>query len=284
MKIAYVKTSEDNCFIAAIEGEKAFNLTQDGGPKTIAEAMSALDKGLLAARCTAATEIEAGKLTLLAPIDPDVRVLCTGFNYANHAVESAREIPENPTFFMRYASGLVGHDEPIIVPNASEQLDWEGEIAFVIKRAGRAISKADAYDYVGGYVCFGDHSVRDFQLHGSQATAGKNFDRTGSIGPWIVSADEIKSPNELELFTRLNDEQVQHGMLSDLVFDIPALIAYISTFMTIRPGDVIATGTPAGIGGRRVPPRWMRPGETISVEVPGIGILTNPIISEEKKT
>ncbi len=281
MKIACARLSDGSQVIVGIKGEQAFDLSKSGGPTTVADAMQALDQGVLESRCTDNAKLEERGFTLTAPVDADARILCTGFNFVNHAAESAREVPENPTFFMRYASGLVGPDDPIEVPKASETLDWEGEIAFVIKRAGRSIAQADAYDYVGGYVCFGDHSIREFQLHGTQATAGKNFDRSGSIGPWIVTSDEIGDPSNLELFTRLNDEQVQHGKLTDLVFDIPRLIAYISTFMKLRPGDIVATGTPAGIGGRRVPPRWMRPGETITIDVPGIGTLTNPVIAEE---
>lgn len=281
MKIGCAKLSDGSRVIIGIKGDRAFDLSKSNGPQTIAEAMGDFDQGVLKTRCTDAALLEDRAFDLLAPVDPDARILCTGFNFANHATESAREVPENPTFFMRFASGLVGPGEPIIAPKASEQLDWEGEVAFVIKRAGRAIAPANAYDHVGGYVCFGDHSIREFQLHGTQATAGKNFDCSGSIGPWIVTADEIGNPSELELFTRLNDEQMQHGKLTDLIFDIPRLIAYISTFMKLRPGDIVATGTPAGIGGRRVPPRWMRPGEMITVDVPGIGTLTNPIIAEE---
>lgn len=266
--------------ILVYQGDAAYDASASGGPTSIAAALAALDRLELASRCTPATRVDPADVTPTAPIDQDVRILCTGFNYAKHAAEAAADAPANPTFFMRFASSLVGPNEPIVLPRASDMLDWEGEIAFVIKRAGRAIPAASALEHVGGYTCFGDHSVRDFQLHGTQATAGKNFDRSGAIGPTIVTPDEAPTLADMELFTRVDDQQFQHGQLTDLVFGVPRLIEYISTFMTLRPGDVVATGTPAGIGGRQVPPRWLRAGETITVDVPGIGILSNPVIME----
>ena len=282
MRIARARLETANPMIAVIDAGVAYDVSAAGGPTTIAGALAALDTGALRRFCCQTQSLDPEHLTLLAPIDDDARVLCTGFNYVNHATESARDVPVHPTFFMRYASSLVGPGEPIVLPAASEQLDWEGEVAFVIKRAGRAIATADAMDHIGGYVCFGDHSIRDFQFHGTQATAGKNFDRSGAIGPWIVTSDEVPTLADLELFTRLDGERVQHGCLSDLVFDVPALVAYISTFMALRPGDVVATGTPAGVGARRTPPRWLRPGEEIVVDVPGLGTLTNTVIVEER--
>ncbi len=264
--------------IIAISDKRAFNITHAGGPENIATALMQIDR--LPDYCVDASAVDLSSLTLLAPIDENARILCTGFNYRNHAAESDRDVPQKPTFFVRWASSIVGPDEPIILPQASEQLDWEGEVAVVIGHGGRAISAEHALVHVGGYTVFGDHSIRDFQLHGTQATAGKNFDRTGAAGPWIVTPDELPPTSEMELFTRLNDEQVQHGCLSDLVFGVPELIEYVSAFMELRSGDVIATGTPAGIGGRRVPPRWLREGEVISVEVPGIGTITNRVEKE----
>lgn len=281
MKIGRLRTLAGNVVVACQIDDDCFDVTLDGGPTTIAMALAELHGGVLASRCIGDALIDVRRCSVLAPIDPDVRVLCTGFNFRSHASEVARNEPTNPTFFQRFASSLVGPNEPIILPTASVQLDWEGEIAFVIGRGGRAITAEAALDHVAGYTLFGDHSVRDFQLHGTQATAGKNFDASGAIGPWIVTPDEAPPLEEMELVTRLNGAQVQHGRFTDLVFGVADLIAYISTFMTLRPGDVVATGTPAGIGGRRDPPRWLKAGEQISVEAPGLGVLSNVVTPEE---
>jgi 2-keto-4-pentenoate hydratase/2-oxohepta-3-ene-1,7-dioic acid hydratase in catechol pathway len=221
-----------------------------------------------------------GELTFLPPIPDPRRILCAGFNYRDHAAEASAKLSDWPTFFVRFPSSVVGHDSSIVRPGASALLDWEGELAVVIGRGGRAISPANAMAHVAGYSCFGDHSVRDFQLHGTQATAGKNFDSTGAWGPWLVTQDEIPDPGALALRTLVNGIIVQQANTSDLIFDIPALIAYISTFTTLETGDVIATGTPAGIGGRMMPPRFLKPGEVVSIEIDGVGTLSNPVIEE----
>ncbi|MEU1997987.1 fumarylacetoacetate hydrolase family protein [Nocardia gamkensis] len=213
----------------------------------------------------------------LPPVIEPARILCVGFNYRNHATEMDKELPANPTFFVRFPSSLVGHLEPIERCAASDTLDWEGEIAIVIGRGGRDISRDRAADHVWGYTAFADNSVREFQLHGTQATAGKNFDRSGSFGPWLVTADEVPDPRALKLHTYLGDQRVQSGVLADLVFDIPAVIEYVSTWTTLSPGDVIATGTPAGIGHRRVPPRYLQAGEVLTVDIPGITTLVNHV-------
>ncbi len=224
-------------------------------------------------------ELSAGDL--LRPIDDDARILCAGFNFSDHAGELKRDLPSHPTLFPRFASSLAGPADAIVVPSVSTSLDWEGELAVVIGRGGRAIREDQAWKHVGGYVCFGDHSVREYQLHSTQATAGKNFDQSGAIGPWIVTSDEIPEPAALQVFTYLNRERVQHGALSKLVFGIPELIAYVSTFMALRPGDVIATGTPSGVGASRTPARWLRPGEEVIVEVPGVGRLANLVVAAD---
>ncbi len=282
MRIASIRRGSATAIAAGLPDGSAYDVTGSaGGPRTIAQAMVEAMSGVLAQRLADCERIDFSAQTLLRPVDDDARILCAGFNFAAHASESDRQTPSQPTFFTRFASSLVGPSEPIVRPVASECLDWEGELAVVIGRAGRAIAREHALSHVGGYVCFGDHSARDFQLHSTQATAGKNFDRSGTIGPWIVTPDQAPQPGQLEVFTRLNGEQMQHGRLSQLVFDIPALIAYASTFMALRPGDVIATGTPSGIGARRKPPRWLRGGDEIAVEVPGVGLLTNRVIEEK---
>ena len=258
----------------------AYDVTGPAGRSVVAESLAAHAEGRLLDRCVPANVLDIDTVRLVAPVDDDVRILCAGFNYRSHAAEADREVPKHPTFFTRYASSIVGSGEQVVIPNASSWLDWEGEVAIAIGRGGRAIPVADAMQHVGGYVCFGDHSVRDFQLHGTQATAGKNFDRSGAVGPWIVTCDEAPSLSEMEVETYVGDERMQHGLLADLIFDVPALIAYASTFMALRPGDLIATGTPSGIGGRMEPPRWLRKGEIVTVRATGLGSLVNPVEAE----
>ncbi len=278
MRFARLAAGEREIIAAWHEGAW-YDLTAGYELKTVAAALKVCDESGLdkVAFCPPVSE---QSLRFLPPVDADARILCAGFNYRDHAAEVEREEPQYPTFFTRFASSLVGTGEPLVLPQVSSWLDWEGELAVVIGRSGRRLTRENAQDHVAGYVCFGDHSLRDYQLHGTQATAGKNFDASGAIGPWIVTADEVSDPRQLEVFTFLNGEQVQHGLLADLIFDIPALLVYVSSFMQLRPGDVIATGTPAGIGGRRKPPRWLTPGDEIVVEVPGIGRLANTITPE----
>jgi 2-keto-4-pentenoate hydratase/2-oxohepta-3-ene-1,7-dioic acid hydratase in catechol pathway len=216
----------------------------------------------------------------LPPIPEPRRILCVGVNYDAHRVETGRSPSEHPTLFVRFPSSLVGHGEPLVRPAASTRFDFEGELAVVIGRAGRHIGREEALGHVAGYACFDDGSVRDYQRHTSQFTPGKNFDRSGGFGPWLVTTDEIPDPSAMELTTRVNGQVVQRAPTSDLVFDVPSLIAYISTFTTLEPGDVIATGTPSGVGDKRDPPLYLRPGDTLEVEISGIGTLRHPVVDE----
>jgi 2-keto-4-pentenoate hydratase/2-oxohepta-3-ene-1,7-dioic acid hydratase in catechol pathway len=215
------------------------------------------------------------------PVVPNAdKIFCIGINYASHIAETGRPVPEKPVVFMRYASSQVGAGEPILRPLDSEQLDFEGELAVVIGRRGRRIAKDEAFSYVAGYACYNDGSIRDFQRHSSQFGPGKNFPSTGGFGPWLVTTDEIPDPSKLSLTTRLNGEVMQHASISDLVFDVPALIAYCSTFTVLEAGDVIVTGTTGGVGLFRNPQVWMKHGDTVEVEISKIGILSNPIANE----
>ena len=228
----------------------------------------------------AGPELAAATYRWLPPIPAPRRILCTGFNFRSHAAESTREVAAHPTFFVRFPTSFVGHEQPIVRPPESVTLDWEGEIALVIGRRGRRIPQGAALDHVAGYVPLGDNSVREFQLHSTQATAGKNFDATGSWGPWIVTSDEIGDPARLELRTRLNGEEVQAACLADLVFSVEEIVAYVSSFTTLEPGDVIALGTPEGIGFRREPPVYLRPGDRLEVEMVGHLRLVNHVVDE----
>ena len=211
--------------------------------------------------------------------DSPKKILCVGVNYRPHIAEMGREVPDYPVVFTRFASSLVGHNEPVIRPRVSEQFDFEGELAVVIGKTARHVPREQAFDFVGGYCCFLDGSVRDWQRHTMQFTAGKNFEKSGAIGP-VVAASDVGDPSTLELTTRVNGEIMQTGRVADLVFDIPYLIEYCSTFAQLEPGDVIATGTPGGVGAARTPPLWLRDGDVVEVDIPRVGLLRNPVCDE----
>jgi 2-keto-4-pentenoate hydratase/2-oxohepta-3-ene-1,7-dioic acid hydratase in catechol pathway len=216
------------------------------------------------------------------PVIPDAgKVLCIGINYATHIAETGRPTPEKPMIFVRYPDSQVGHGRPMLRPPESVQYDFEGELAVIIGKAGRRIPLERALEHVAGYACYNDGSIRDWQRHTSQFTPGKTFPGTGGFGPWLVTTDEIPDPAGLQLETRLNGEVMQKAPVSDLVFDVPMLVAYCSVFTSLSPGDVIITGTPGGVGAFRKPPVWMKAGDTIEVEISGIGTLRNPIDGEK---
>lgn len=219
-------------------------------------------------------------LTLLPVIPNAAKILCVGHNYESHRQETAREKTEHPSIFTRFADSQTAHGEAIIMPTVSTQLDFEGELAVVIGKAGRAIPEAEAMAHVAGYACFNDASVRDWQWHTRQFTPGKNFPRTGSLGPWLVTTDEIADPAGLTVTTRLNGEVVQSQPTADMIFPIARIIAYVSAFTPLAPGDVIATGTPGGVGAKRQPPLWMKPGDMVEVDIPGVGLLVNHVRAE----
>jgi len=219
-------------------------------------------------------------VTYLPVIPNPDKIFCIGINYASHIAETGRPLPEKPVVFMRYANSQVAAGQPIIRPLDSEQLDYEGELAVVIGRAGRRIPASEALGHVAGYACYNDGSVRDFQRHSSQFGPGKNFPCTGGFGPWLVTTDEIPDPSSLTLQTRLNGQVMQEAPISDLVFDVQALIAYCSTFTELVPGDVIVTGTTGGVGLFRNPPVFMKDGDVVEVEISGIGTLVNPVRAE----
>lgn len=217
-----------------------------------------------------------------APTIPDAgKIICIGMNYREHIKEMGREPPRYPAFFTRFPDSLVGHGHPIIRPRVSGHFDWEGELAVVIGRTARHVAREDAFLYVAGYTILQDGSVRDYQEHTTQFTAGKNFHHSGAMGPWLVTVDELPDPTALTLETRISGEVMQQGDLSDLCIDIPAIIAYLSDICELQPGDVIATGTPSGVAAGRRPPRWLVAGDTVEVEVSGIGVLRNPVVDED---
>jgi 2-keto-4-pentenoate hydratase/2-oxohepta-3-ene-1,7-dioic acid hydratase in catechol pathway len=208
--------------------------------------------------------------------NPD-KILCVGLNYQDHVVETGRDNTEQPAIFIRLPESQVGHLQPIVRPRESKNLDFEAEIAVIIGTPGRRISQENAYRHVAGYSCYNDGSVRDWQRHTVQWTAGKNFASTGGFGPWMVTADEIPPGTKLTLSCRLNGERMQHANTDQMIFKIPKIIEYVSAWTTLVPGDVIVTGTPGGVGARRTPPIWMKPGDKVEIEIDKVGILENSI-------
>lgn len=215
------------------------------------------------------------------PVIPNAgKIFCIGLNYATHLAETGRPKNAYPPIFVRFADSQTGHRQAILRPAVSDQLDFEGELAVVIGRGGRAIAASDALDHVAGFSCYNDASVRDWQKHTTQFTPGKNFPGTGAFGPWLVTPDEFGELRTKRLQTRLNGEVMQSAMLGEMVFDVGQLIAYISTFTPLRSGDVIVTGTPGGVGSVRNPPVFMQAGDLIEVEIDGIGTLSNHVQCE----
>jgi len=225
---------------------------------------------------------DEAEIGFLPPLPRPPKIVCVGLNYKDHTAESGFEQPEFPTFFGRFPSGLVGHRQPIIEPAGSATLDFEGELAVVIGRRGRHISKATALQHIAGFSVFNDGSVREYQFKSPQWMIGKNFDGTGAFGPYFVTADELSvGARGLAIETRLNGQVVQSSNTDLLVFDLASIIAHLSEAMTLEPGDVIVSGTPAGVGHARTPRLYMKHGDTIDVEIEGVGLLSNRIEREQ---
>ncbi|HTV28265.1 MAG TPA: fumarylacetoacetate hydrolase family protein [Xanthobacteraceae bacterium] len=244
---------------------------------------AALEAGKMEAMQNAASEAkpdrELADITFRPVIPHPGKILCAGINYRAHAAETGREMPMQPSMFIRFDDTLVGHGGEMIRPSVSDNFDFEGELALVIGKPARHIKAEDALDHVAGYTCFVDGSVRDYQRF--SVTSGKNFPGTGPLGPWIVTTDEIPDPSKLTLSTRLNGAEVQHSPTDLLIYSIPQIIAFCSDFTALSPGDVIATGTPEGVGHGRKPPLWMKAGDTLEVEISSIGTLRTHIIDEK---
>jgi acylpyruvate hydrolase len=239
-------------------------------------ALTAAGKTLGSAQVVALADLE-----LLPPLSQPGKIICIGLNYADHSRESGFAVPTYPAIFSRYASSMMGHGAPMVRPRASEQLDFEGEMAVIIGKGGRHIAEASALDHVLGYSVFNDGSIRDFQFKSTQWTMGKNFDATGAFGPTLVTADELPpGAKGLKLETRLNGHVVQSATIDDMIFNVAELIALVSVAHALEPGDVIVSGTPAGVGMARKPPLWMKPGDVCEVEIEKIGLLRSPIIAE----
>ncbi|MBX4926431.1 2-keto-4-pentenoate hydratase/2-oxohepta-3-ene-1,7-dioic acid hydratase in catechol pathway [Rhizobium binae] len=243
------------------------------------QAVAAGFAGVAEAKAGAATHLTSEVEWLAVIPNPD-KILCVGLNYEMHRQETGRSVVENPTIFARYANSQTGHLTPIIRPKVSSDLDYEGELAVIISKPGRYISRENALEHVAGYSIYNDGSVRDFQRHTHQFTPGKNFPDTGAFGPWMMTPDELGDLDPLRIQTRLNGEIVQDATFGMMIFDVARIIEYCSSFTRLEAGDVIATGTPGGVGAKRNPPLWMKPGDIVEVEIDKLGILTNPIGQE----
>ncbi|MDF8332172.1 fumarylacetoacetate hydrolase family protein [Novosphingobium cyanobacteriorum] len=252
-----------------------------GGARTLRELLAA--DGVAEARAFAAgaaADFAIGDCELLPVIPDPAKIICLGLNYRGHAEEVGKPLPAKPVVFHRHAQTLVAHGAPILKPIVSDKFDYEGELAVVLGKRGGHIPAERALEHVAGYCCFNEASVRDWQKHSHLYGMGKNFRATGAIGPWLVTADEIPDPQALELTTRLNGEEVQRVGISDLIFSIPELIAYVSQAIDWLPGDILVTGTPSGVGLFRDPPVFLKQGDRVDVEISQIGVLSNPVVNE----
>jgi 2-keto-4-pentenoate hydratase/2-oxohepta-3-ene-1,7-dioic acid hydratase in catechol pathway len=278
MKLLSFNAGGKECF-GALSGDGVITLSDKIGQPNLRAALAA---GALDAMREAVADTKPdrtlGEIAFLPVIPRPGKILCAGINYRSHAAETGRELPKQPSMFVRFADTLVGHGGAMIRPSVSDNFDFEGELAVVIGKGGRHIKAERALDHVAGYTCFVDGSVRDFQKF--SVTSGKNFPGTGPLGPWLVTTDEIPDPSRLTLMTRLNGKEVQHATTDQLIYSIPQIVAFCSDFTALAPGDVIATGTPEGVGHSRIPPLWMKPGDVLEVEITGIGILRAGIIGE----
>lgn len=216
--------------------------------------------------------------TTLLPVIPNPgKIVCVGVNYDEHRREMGREPPGHPTIFVRFPESQVAHNQPLLKPAESDKLDYEAELAVIIGKTGYKVSEEKAFDIVAGYSCYNDGSVRDWQTHTGQFTPGKNFNATGGFGPWMVTADEIPDAQALEIQSRLNGQVMQKSNTELMTFNIRKIIKYVTTFTPLQPGDVIATGTPGGVGTKRNPPVYMKDGDIIEIEIEKVGLLRNPV-------
>jgi acylpyruvate hydrolase len=234
----------------------------------------ALQRGL-------AVAADAPGVRLRAPLQRPGKIICLGLNYADHARETNSPIPQYPELFNKFANALIGPGEPIVLPRVSQQVDYEAELAVVIGKPGRYIDEQRALEHVAGYTVLNDVSMRDFQFRGRQWMQGKTFDRSTPLGPWIVTADEIPDPQTLDISCEVSGEVLQRSNTGEMIFSVAAVVAYISQIMTLEPGDLIATGTPAGVGFAREPKRLLQPGDVVRVTIERIGTLENPVVAEE---
>lgn len=261
----------------ALVGDGVIDLGKRTKFASLREALAAGAMKDVMAAATGAADYKLADVTLLTPVPDAEKVICIGVNYRAHCIEVGRAFPEQPSVFLRLHSSLVASGEDIVRPTVSKDFDYEGELAVVIGKGGHKIGRDAALSHVAGYTLLNDGSIRDFQLKGSLAI-GKNFFATGSVGPVMLTADEVADPTKLVIETRLNGKRMQYSGIDDLIFDIPAIIEYVSAAIPLAPGDIIATGTPDGVQLGHKPPQWMKPGDKLEIEIPQIGVLRNQVV------
>jgi 2-keto-4-pentenoate hydratase/2-oxohepta-3-ene-1,7-dioic acid hydratase in catechol pathway len=283
--VSYLENGQPR--FGAVVGDRIVDIARASGtlPSRIEDffdRIEELEPALRALNLSGAPGVPLATAKLLPPIQRPPKIICVARNYAEHAKEAGLEISPIPILFARFPATLVADGAPVVVPNVSDNLDWEGELAVIIGKhtKGRRITRAEAMDHVFGYAIFNDVTVRDYQFRVTQYTAGKNFRHSGPFGPMIVTADEVANPHDLEIITTLNGTVEQRANTSTMIYDIPTILEHIADFIDLEPGDVIPTGTPAGVGFKRKPPVFLKPGDTITVEIPGIGRLSNPVVAE----
>ena len=279
-------TTRSGALVTGADGARVVDLTRVDAQipadmvALLAGGASTLDRARAAvANAPAAAQLDLAAVKLKAPVPRPGKIICIGLNYHDHAAESNQPVPEYPTVFCKYANVVIGPGDAIVLPTVSDEIDYEAEFAFVIGRTAKNVAEADALNYVAGYVPFNDVSARDYQMRTSQWTMGKTFDTFGPMGPALVTADEIADPHSLDIQLSIDGEVLQSSNTRHLIFSVQQLIADLSAVMTLEPGDLISTGTPAGVGGARTPRRWLRAGETVRVEIEGLGVLENPVIA-----
>lgn len=280
--VAYRQIGNHVAQLGVLKGDRLFGL-QGNGPADLTTLVVAGDAALkeAATRMLAGDEIDTAAIEYLPPFGFPEKIICVGLNYKDHAAESGFKAPDYPALFGRFPSSLIGHKAPMIRPNVSDMLDYEGELAFVIGKPGRNIPKERALEHVAGYSVFNDGSIRDYQFKSAQWMIGKNFDGTGAFGPAFVTADELPAgAKTLRLTTRLNGTVLQEANTSDMIFDVESLISLLSDACELKPGDVIVAGTPSGVGAAREPKIFMKPGDVCEVEIEGIGLLSNTIAQQ----
>ena len=278
--IAYEHNKFSGLAVETSNGLKGLTSNDERYPGDLLELLQAGGNALSTAAdiLSQGPAVEPEEVTVLPPISSPEKIVCVGLNYKDHSAESGFQQPDYPTLFGRFNSSLIGHGAPIIRPEVSDQLDYEGELVAVIGTTAWQIPEEQALEHVAGYSIFNDASIRDYQFKSPQWTAGKNFDGTGAFGPCFVTADALpEGCKGLRLITRLNGKVVQEAMIDDMVFSVASIISICSQFMTLKPGDVIVTGTPSGVGLARKPQLFMKDGDTCEVEIDQIGVLSNPV-------
>jgi 2-keto-4-pentenoate hydratase/2-oxohepta-3-ene-1,7-dioic acid hydratase in catechol pathway len=279
--ISYIYNNKQS--YGAVKGDMVMDLAPMLGAKA-SDVKALITNGLVGAAVQAASagkfDLPLSQVTLLPPVPNPGKIFCVGLNYAEHVRETGREVTEKPAIFTRFADSQVGHGEALVRPPESVRFDYEGEIAIVIGKAGRRIKAADAWDHIIGYSCYNEGSIRDWQNFTTQWIAGKNWWHSGAFGPWLVTNDEIKPNQKMTLITRLNGVELQRATTDMMIHSIQSQIEYISTFTPLAPGDVIVTGTPGGVGNKRTPQLYMKPGDVVEIEVDAVGVLRNTIRDE----